>query len=103
MRPPSSTLAVEVLEAAVSAEFVTAGFSQATAEAIAELSVCTICSVLSSSQVYVPQRLLNQYRDRVIYRMANGHNTAELANEHNLSERHIARIVRRARLAKGRV
>lgn len=103
MTKPSSSVSVESLEAAVSSEIQEAGFSFEAAQAIAELSVCALCSVLGGSQVYFPHQLLNQYRDRRIYQLANGRNTAELAREFGLTERHVARIVHNGRKAKGRL
>lgn len=100
---PSQSVAPEALEAAVSSEAQAAGFSREAAEAIAELSVCAMCTVLGGSQIYWPKRLLQRYRDRVIYQLANGHNTSELAADFGMTQRHIAQIVRRGRQAKGRL
>jgi Mor family transcriptional regulator len=99
----SAGISTDALEAAVSSEAQEAGLSLEMAQALAELSVAAICSVFGGSQIYVPKRLLNEYRDRQIYRLTNGHNTEELAQLHDLSPRHVARIVSKQRKAKGKI
>nr|WP_320131986.1 Mor transcription activator family protein [uncultured Holophaga sp.] len=99
----SSGLCVADLEATVASEFREAGFSIEASVAIAELSVCALCSVLGGSQVYWPKTMLNRYRDRRIYQLANGHNSAELAQQFDLAKSRIEQIVRDGRQKRGRL
>jgi Mor family transcriptional regulator len=103
MTKPSVCIAKKELEAIVKNEVEMAGLSVEVAEALAELSVAAICSVLAGSQVYFPRRLLNEYRDRAIYRLANGLNGAELAEINEISDRQVRNIVARGRRAKGKI
>ena len=75
------------------------GVSDELAASMGEGIALEFAEECGSVQFYFPKALLARLsqRDREIYAQFNGHNYAELARLHKMSDRHVRRLVKRAK------